>query len=192
MNRIYKIAAAVLLIFSLTVPVMAVPSPDKDVTGVEVNVIMKDGSTMELTNSAEINAYLNVRSASVKASAMKGYSALTSFDVTLPEEAESAEVTFHVPGVKKGDTVMVKMYVNGEWIEVEATVVDDNMVKVLIKNSGTIAIYVKDKEGASAGNGSGTSPKTGEGAAFPAACTMAVLFGVIACIAGYKARRISE
>lgn len=213
MNKITKLITTILLSTLLINPVSAAaPSPEKQVIPQEGTITKTDGTTVDISDPEELKEYLNIKEPSVAPERVSGYAAINSFDVTLPAEAASAEVILHVPGVKKGDTVMVRIYVDGRWVNVEAIVIDDNKVKVTIEHSGTIEILKKNtptgsgtdtpviNNPGSSSNGSTTgghntssiSPKTGEGNTYPMACTLAVIFGIVAIVSAIKAKKISN
>lgn len=213
MNKIIKLISAFLLSMALIVPISAASlSPEKEVVPEEGTITNKDGTKIDITDPDKLKEYLNIKEPSVEPERINGYAAISSFDVTLPPEAASAKVILHVPGVKKGDVVMVRIYVDGQWVNVEAIVIDDDKVQVTIEHSGTIEILKKTSSSSSgtdtpvinnngsSSNGTGTdgrntssvSPKTGEGNAFNIACILAVSFGILALMAGIKAKKISE
>ena len=123
----------------------------------------------------------------------------------------SADVILHVPGVKIGDTVLVRMFVNGQWVDVEAEVVGDDQIKVKLTQAGTIEIQKAtgsngggvnsaDNSGNNSNGNTGTnntqgsntsskSPKTGETNALPAAYAVFAVCGVAAVAAGMKLRK---
>ena len=213
MKKMITFICMSLLSLCLCVPAMAAASsPGTDVKPEEGTIVKGDGTTVDITDPEELKEYLDIREPSAAPETVEDYVTMNSFDVTLPSDVASAEVTLYVPGVKKGDVVMVRIFVDGQWVNVEAVVVDDNKVKVKLLHSGTVEILKLssgqqpgddpgDKPGSGDGTGSGTSsggntsatsPKTGEGAAFPAACILAVVAGGVALAAGYKAKKISE
>ncbi|MDC7288800.1 hypothetical protein NXH76_13405 [Blautia schinkii] len=212
MKKIFNLVTIVLLCTMLITPISAASlSPGKEVIPQEGTITNKDGSKTDISNPEELKEYLNIKPPSVELEKINNYAALNSFDVTLPEEASSAQVVLHVPGVKKGDVVMVRIYVDGQWVNVEAIVIDDDKVQVTIEQSGTIEILKKasssssgtdtpviDNNNGSSSNGtdghntSSVSPKTGESNAFNIACILAVSFGILALMAGIKVKKISE
>lgn len=211
MKKIINLMTVVLLFIILIVPISAASlSPEKEVVPEEGTITNKDGTKIDITDPEKLKEYLNIKEPSVEPERVSGYAALNSFDVTLPPEAASAKIILHVPGVKKGDVVMVRIYVDGQWVNVEAIVIDDDKVQVTIEHSGTIEILKKTSSsgsgtdtpvinnngssstGTDGRNTSSVSPKTGEGNLFNIACILAVSFGILALMAGIKAKKISE
>ena len=107
----------------------------------------------------------------------------------------SADVILHVPGVKIGDTILVRILVNGQWVDVEAEVVGDDQIRVKLTQAGTIEIQKATGSNGGGGdnaqgsNTSSKSPKTGETSALPAAYAVFAVCGVAAVAAGMKLRK---
>ena len=127
-----------------------------------------------------------------------------------------ADVILHVPGVKIGDTILVRILVNGQWVDVEAEVVGDDQIRVKLTQAGTIEIQKATGSNGGGGdnadnsgnnsngnnsdgntganntqgsNTSSKSPKTGETSALPAAYAVFAVCGVAAVAAGMKLRK---
>lgn len=215
MKKMCSVIMAVLMLVCLAVPVMAaaVPSPGKDPEPQEGTITKEDGSEVDANDPEEVKKYIEVTVSATPTDKVDGYNSVSSFDVSFKNGAVSADVTFYVPGIKKGSTVKVRIFINGQWVDVDAVVIDDNLVRVNVPASGKVEILTKEsgsnvdpaKPGDNNGNGtggnvsgnntsgsntSGTSPKTGESAAFPMACALAVVFGAAAVGAGCKAKRV--
>jgi hypothetical protein len=211
MKKIYSIALAVLLVFALTMSVnAAVSSPEKEVSVSGGSVTLTDGTKVSGTN---VGNFVSVKKGTTASAGGNGYSSVAgSFDIQLADGVASSTVQVYLAGVKAGDTVTVRMLVDGEWVTIEgAKVVADNTVEIPVTAAGTYDVLVptSDEGNGSEGNGSETgtgsttststtstgsnssttSPKTGEGAQFPAAVMAAMVFGVCAVLSGRKARK---
>lgn len=200
MKKGLKFILGVILTICMSVSVMASqPSPGTDVKPEGGEVILDDGTVLDITNQDELSKYIIVTDPSREAEPISGNSTLKVFDVVVSSNVTSANVTLHVPGVKAGDSVVVKMFIDGKWVTVDAEVIADNKIRIHVTGSATFAVYKKDSTGGGTeGEGSGsegsntseTSPKTGENAAVPTAYAVFAVLAVIAAVSGYKAKKI--
>ncbi|MCD7982247.1 MAG: hypothetical protein LUF32_08065 [Clostridiales bacterium] len=127
---------------------------------------------------------------------LSGYTVVWTGDVTVSETDDgTATVTFYVDSVTSDSTVVVYAYIDGEWVEVEATVEDGKIVVAGLEDGSVpIAIYVDDESVEAASDSGSTtsssdsttsssdstsSPQTGE---FPVSGTLAVV--IAAALAG--------
>lgn len=207
MKKIVSALTALISVCVICVTAMAATSsPMKEIVPVNGTVTTTDGETITINDSDTFSKYLKITKTDTPAEDLPGYSAIGAFDVEFTG-ITSADVVLHVPGVKAGDTVIVRMYVNGEWVDVEAEVVGDNEVRVKFAQPGTYEILKVVSSNGNNGNGSdasgnngtsgnttGTStssksPKTGESNAFPAACAVFALCAAAAVTAGSKLRK---
>lgn len=150
-------ALALVCMACTTVMAAAISSPMKVVIPEEGTVTTVDGETINVNNPEEMKKYLEVQDTDKSAEEVSGYSPLTVFDVKF-HGITSAETILYVPGVKKGDKIIVRMYANGKWIDVEAEVIEDNKVKVKLLQEGTLEILKASSNngGNNGGNGNGT------------------------------------
>lgn len=202
MKKWLSLIVGVILTVCMSVSVMAAqPSPGTDVRPEEGEIILEDGTVLDITDPDELAKYIIITDPSREPEKIPGNSTLKVFDVIVSENVSSAEVVLHVPGVKMGDTVIVKMFVDGKWVEVEAEVIADNKIRIKVTGSATFAIYKKDSasgntggntEGTEGSNTSTTSPKTGETSAVPAAYAAFAILAAVAVLSGYKAKKISK
>lgn len=216
MKKLISILVALVLTCMMCVTVMAdVSSPGKEVTPEEGTVTTTDGEKIDVNDPETLKQYVQIKDTDVQAENISGYSPLTTFDVVF-NGITSADVILHVPGVKIGDTILVRMLVNGQWVDVEAEVVGDDQIRVKLTQAGTIEIQkVTGSNGGGGDNadnsgnnsngnnsdgntganntqGSNTSsksPKTGETSALPAAYAVFAVCGVAAVAAGMKLRK---
>lgn len=204
MKKWLNLMVCVVLTICMSVSVMAAqPSPGTDVRPEEGEVVLEDGTILDITDPDELGKYIIVTKPSREPEQIPGNSTLKVFDVIVSDNVSSASVVLHVPGVKVGDTVIVRMFVDGKWVEVEAEVIADNKIRINVTGSATFAIYKKDSAGGQTGgetegtegnegsNTSSTSPKTGETSAVPAAYAAFAVLAVIAVLSGYKAKKES-
>lgn len=210
MKKLISILAALVLTCMMCVTAMAdVSSPGK-VIPENGTVTTTDGEKIDVNDPETLKQYVQIKDTNVQAENISGYSPLTTFEVIF-NGITSADVILHVPGVKIGDTVLVRMFVNGQWVDVEAEVVGDDQIKVKLTQAGTIEIQKATGSNAGGGNsadnsgnnsngntgtnntqGSNTSsksPKTGETNALPAAYAVFAVCGVAAVAAGMKLRK---
>lgn len=211
MKKLISILAALVLTCMMCVTAMAdVSSPGKEVIPEKGTVTTTDGEKIDVNDPETLKQYVQIKDTNVQAENISGYSPLTTFEVNF-NGITSADVILHVPGVKIGDTVLVRMFVNGQWVDVEAEVVGDDQIKVKLTQAGTIEIHKATGSNGGGGNsadnsgnnsngntgtnntqGSNTSsksPKTGETNALPAAYAVFAVCGVAAVAAGMKLRK---
>ena len=211
MKKLISILAALVLTCMMSVNAMAaVSSPGKEVIPEKGTVTTTDGEKIDVNDPETLKQYIQIKNTDVQAENISGYSPLTTFDVVF-NGITGADVILHVPGVKIGDTVIVRMFVNGQWVDVEAEVVGDDQIKVKLTQAGTIEI--QKATGSNGGGGDNTdnsgnnsdgntganntqgsntsskSPKTGETSALPAAYAVFAVCGVAAVAAGMKLRK---
>lgn len=216
MKKLISILATLVLTCMMCVTVMAdVSSPGKDVTPEEGTVTTTDGEKIDVNDPETLKQYVQIKDTNVQAENISGYSPLTTFDVVF-NGITGADVILHVPGVKIGDTILVRMLVNGQWVDVEAEVVGDDQIRVKLTQAGTIEIQKATGSNGGGGdnadnsgnnsngnnsdgntganntqgsNTSSKSPKTGETSALPAAYAVFAVCGVAAVAAGMKLRK---
>lgn len=205
MKKITRFLVAVFMILTMAVSVIAAPpSPGTQVKPNNGEITLGDGTVIQVDNPDELAQYIEITESEVKPQTMPGHNSLATVDVTLAENVDSMNIVLYVPGVKKGDVIVVRMLVNGQWVNVEAVVIDDNKVQVTLTESGTFEI-LKKSTGSGSGTGtesdsdsgnsqsgentSSTSPKTGETHALPAAYVAVGILGAVAVFAGYKAKK---
>lgn len=202
MKKITCFLVAVAMMLSMTISAMAAaPSPGTEVKPNGGEIVLEDGTVIQVDNPDEMAEFIQITESEVKPETMDGHTNLSTIDVKLADNVDSMKVILYVPGVKKGDTIIVRMLVDGQWMNVEAVVIDDNKVQVTLTKSGTLAI-LKESTGTGAGTGTGdsqsgentssTSPKTGETNAFPMAYTAVAVLGAAAVFAGYKAKKAEK
>lgn len=202
MKKITCFLVAVAMMLSMTISAMAAaPSPGTEVKPNGGEIVLEDGTVIQVDNPDEMAEFIQTTESEVKPETMDGHTNLSTIDVKLADNVDSMKVILYVPGVKKGDTIIVRMLVDGQWMNVEAVVIDDNKVQVTLTKSGTLAI-LKESTGTGAGTGTGdsqsgentssTSPKTGESNAFPMAYTAVAVLGAAAVFAGYKAKKAEK
>ena len=216
MKKLISILVALVLTCMMSVNAMAaVSSPGKEVIPEKGTVTTTDGEKIDVNDPETLKQYIQIKNTDVQAENISGYSPLTTFDVVF-NGITSADVILHVPGVKIGDTILVRMLVNGQWVDVEAEVVGDDQIRVKLTQAGTIEIQKAtgsnggggdnadnsgnnsngnnsdENTGANNTQGSNTSsksPKTGETSALPAAYAVFAVCGVAAVAAGMKLRK---
>lgn len=211
MKKLISILAALVLTCMMCVTAMAdVSSPGKEVIPEKGTVTTTDGEKIDVNDPETLKQYVQIKDTNVQAENISGYSPLTTFEVNF-NGITSVDVILHVPGVKIGDTVLVRMFVNGQWVDVEAEVVGDDQIKVKLTQAGTIEIQKAtgsngggvnsaDNSGNNSNGNTGTnntqgsntsskSPKTGETNALPAAYAVFAVCGVAAVAAGMKLRK---
>jgi hypothetical protein len=165
MKKIYSVVLAVLLVFALTMSVSAaVSSPEKEVSVTGGSVTLTDGTVVSGKN---VGSFVSVKKGTTASAGGNGYSSVGgSFDIQLADGVASSTVQVYLAGVKVGDTVSVRMLVDGEWVTIEgAKVVAENTVEIPVTAAGTYDVLVptSDEGNESEGNGSGTGTGTGTG-----------------------------
>lgn len=211
MKKLISVLAALVLTCMTCVTAMAatIPSPAKEIIPERGTVTTMDGEVIEINDSETLKKYLEIRNSDVSAEEIAGYSSIAVFEVKF-NGITSADVVLHVSGVKAGDTIIVRMLVNGQWVDVEAEVIGDNQVRVKLTQEGTIEILKAsisnggNGTGDNSGNGtdgnnstnssqgsntSATSPKTGETNVLPAAYAAFAVCVAVAAVAGMKLRK---
>ena len=210
MKKLISILAALVLTCMMCVNAMAaVSSPGKEVIPEKGTVTTTDGEKIDVNDPETLKQYIQIKNTDVQAENISGYSPLATFDVVF-NGITGADVILHVPGVKIGDTILVRMLVNGQWVDVEAEVVGDDQIRVKLTQAGTIEIQKATgsngggdnadnsgnnsdgNTGANNTQGSNTSsksPKTGETSALPAAYAVFAVCGAAAVTAGMKLRK---
>lgn len=211
MKKLISILVALVLTCMMSVNAMAaVSSPGKEVIPEKGTVTTTDGEKIDVNDPETLKQYVQIKDTNVQAENISGYSPLTTFDVVF-NGITGADVILHVPGVKIGDTILVRILVNGQWVDVEAEVVGDDQIRVKLTQAGTIEIQKAtgsnggggdnadnsgnnsdENTGANNTQGSNTSsksPKTGETSALPAAYAVFAVCGVAAVAAGMKLRK---
>lgn len=216
MKKLISILAALVLTCMMSVNAMAaVSSPGKEVIPEKGTVTTTDGEKIDVNEPETLKQHVQIKDTNVQAENISGYSPLTTFEVGF-NGITSADVTLHVPGVKIGDTVLVRMFVNGQWVDVEAEVVGDDQIRVKLTQAGTIEIQKATGSNGGGGdnadnsgnnsngnnsdgntganntqgsNASSKSPKTGETSALPAAYAVFAVCGAAAVATGMKLRK---
>ena len=195
MKKLISILVALVLTCMMSVNAMAaVSSPGKEVIPEKGTVTTTDGEKIDVNDPETLKQYIQIKNTDVQAENISGYSPLTTFDVVF-NGITSADVILHVPGVKIGDTILVRILVNGQWVDVEAEVVGDDQIRVKLTQAGTIEIQKATGSNGGGGdnaqgsNTSSKSPKTGETSALPAAYAAFAVCGVAAVAAGMKLRK---
>ena len=216
MKKLISILVALVLTCMMSVNAMAaVSSPGKEVIPEKGTVTTTDGEKIDVNDPETLKQYIQIKNTDVQAENISGYSPLTTFDVVF-NGITSADVILHVPGVKIGDTILVRMLVNGQWVDVEAEVVGDDQIRVKLTQAGTIEIQKATGSNGGGGdnadnsgnnsngnnsdgntganntqgsNTSSKSPKTGETSALSAAYAVFAVCGVAAVAAGMKLRK---
>lgn len=195
MKKLISILVALVLTCMMSVNAMAaVSSPGKEVIPEKGTVTTTDGEKIDVNDPETLKQYIQIKNTDVQAENISGYSPLTTFDVVF-NGITSADVILHVPGVKIGDTILVRILVNGQWVDVEAEVVGDDQIRVKLTQAGTIEIQKATGSNGGGGdnaqgsNTSSKSPKTGETSALPAAYAVFAVCGVAAVAAGMKLRK---
>ena len=216
MKKLISILVALVLTCMMSVNAMAaVSSPGKEVIPEKGTVTTTDGEKIDVNDPETLKQYIQIKNTDVQAENISGYSPLTTFDVVF-NGITSADVILHVPGVKIGDTILVRILVNGQWVDVEAEVVGDDQIRIKLTQAGTIEIQKATGSNGGGGdnadnsgnnsngnnsdgntganntqgsNTSSKSPKTGETSALPAAYAVFAVCGVAAVAAGMKLRK---
>lgn len=221
MKKIISVLAMLVLICTSCIGVMAAPSvssPMREITPVSGTITFSNGSMITVNDAETMQKYIVVRDTDVAAEQISGYSSLAVFEVVFKDGVQSGTVVFHVAGVKAGDKLIVRMLINGEWVDLEAEAIGDDLVQVKLTQPGVIEILKADSSqnggngsnngsGNGSNNGSGnagsngtqnngsgantsaTSPKTGENNALPAACAVFFVCALAATASGLKLKR---
>lgn len=117
-------------------------APSKEVIPIRGTITNEDGERIDVLDQDSLNSYLTLSNSSLETETIDGYSDIAIFDVNFINIID-ADVVYNVPGVKSGDTIIVKQYVSGKWSIIDATVVGDDQIKFKLTQPGTVAIYRK-------------------------------------------------
>lgn len=208
MKKLISVLAALIVACMTCVTAMAaISSPEKVVIPERGTVTTTDGEVIEINDPETLSKYIEIKNTDVSAENVEGYSPLTVFEVIF-KGITSADVILYVPGVKAGDTIIVRMLVNGQWVDVEAEVVGDNQIRLKLTQAGVVEILKAtssnggngtgnntDNANGSSTNGSNTSsksPKTGETNALPTAYAVFTVCVLAAGVAGIKLRKKAQ
>lgn len=167
MKKIISVLAMLVLICTSCIGVMAAPSvssPMKEVTPVRGTITLSDGSVITVNDAETMQKYIVIRGTDVAAEQISGYSSLAVFEVVFKDGVQSGTVVFHVAGVKAGDKLIVRMLINGEWVDLEAEAIGDDLVQVKLTQPGVIEILKADSSqngGNGSNNGSGNGSDNG-------------------------------
>lgn len=213
MKKICKLLIAFVLTLCMTVSVLAAPpSPGVEVKPDKGDIELEDGTVITVEDQEALKEYIEANKTTLaeehKPVKVEGFKEAVVFEVKVNPNVKKAKVTFHVTGVKKGESIIVRVLVNGTWTNVKAIVVEDNKVELEVEESGIIQILKKDdgtdsnvdKPSVDDNNGSGTNgentstkaPKTGETPMLPVAYAALGIFGVAAVLAGVKAKKTTK
>ena len=155
MKKLISVLAALVLTCMTCVTAMAQPpSPGLDIIPGEGTVTTTDGEVINVNDPETMEKYVKIEKTEEvpESPEQPGYSSISVFDVIFNGITE-ADTTLYVPGVKEGDTVIVRMFANGKWIDVEAEVVGDNKVRVKLTQQGTLEILKASSTNGNNGNG---------------------------------------
>lgn len=208
MKKLISVLAALVVACMTCVTAMAaISSPEKVVIPERGTVTTTDGEVIEINDAETFSRYIEIKNTDVSAENVEGYSPLTVFEVKF-KGITSADVILHVPGVKAGDTIIVRMFVNGQWVDVEAEVIGDNQIRLKLTQAGVIEILKATSSNGGNGTGNNTdntngsstsgsntsskSPKTGETNALPAAYAVFTVCVLAAGVAGIKLRKKAQ
>ena len=105
------------------------PEPEKNHIAERGTVTTIDGEVIEISDSYSMENYLSVLVSATQPETITGYIKLAVIEVNFIDIV-SADTILYVPGVKEGDTIIVKRYDSGSWTEVDSQVVGDNQIRV--------------------------------------------------------------
>ncbi len=159
MKKVVTVLMAAIMTFGLATTAFAADSITADTTVIE-SVTDKEGNSVALVkkdtfaNAEEQAAVNDLKADTTKALAAtktdvnaSAYTCVSVFDVTVDGDAESVGwpifVTFDVPEVSAGDTVVVLHYVNGAWQSETVSVLEAGKIQVEFNTLSPVAIYVK-------------------------------------------------
>ena len=164
MKRIISVLTMLILICTTCISVMAVPSPRRDAVPVRGTITLSDGSVIAVDDEETMQKYVVLHETDVQPEQISGYSVMTTLEVEFKDGVQSAIVVLHIPGIKKGDRLIVRMLINGEWVDLEAEAVDDDMVQVKLTQAGVIEILRADSsQNNNGGNDNGNGQNNGSG-----------------------------
>ncbi len=159
MKKVVTVLMAAIMTFGLATTAFAADSITADTTVIE-SVTDAEGNSVALVkkdtfaNAEEQAAADELKADTTKALAAtktdvnaSAYTCVSVFDVTVDGDAESVQwpifVTFDVPEVSAGDTVVVLHYVNGAWQSETVSVLEAGKIQVEFNTLSPVAIYVK-------------------------------------------------
>ena len=164
MKRIISVLTMLVLTCTTCISVMAVPSPRRGAVPVRGTITLSDGSVIAVDDEETMQKYVVLHETDVQPEQISGYSVITTLEVEFKDGVQSAIVVLHIPGIKKGDRLIVRMLINGEWIDLEAEAVDDDMVQVKLTQAGVIEILRADSsQNNNGGNDNGNGQNNGSG-----------------------------
>lgn len=86
--------------------------------------------------------YLSILSSATQPETITGYSKLAVIEVNFIDIV-SADAVLYVPGVKEGDTIIVKRYDSGSWTELDSQEVGNNEIQINFTKAGIYEILKK-------------------------------------------------
>ena len=120
-----------------------IPVAREDVIAVRGTFVTEDGEQINSISAETIKNFLTLEQTIDEVDSISGYSVVATFRVKF-NEIISVDAVYQVPGVKEGDTIIVKELINNTWQTIDATVVGDDQVNFNLENEGLIAIYKKN------------------------------------------------
>lgn len=159
MKKLAAFFLAAVLVMGLAVTAFAADSPstiNASATISDADQAAVDDLTADATGA--------LTGAGLSASDASGYNlygtySLDSFDTN------TAVVTISVPGLTTSDSVIVLQYINGAWVQIDASLVtvNDGSVTVIVSSDGPLAVYVSSSAAVGTGTSSTSTDSTGTG-----------------------------
>lgn len=176
MKKVVTVLMAAIMTFGLATTAFAAGSVVADTTTVEYSVDANGENVAivkkETFNTPEEQAAVDeLKADSAKALAetktdvnASAYTCVSVFDLVVDGDSEAVVwpiyLTFGVPEVEVGDTVVVLHYVNGAWQSEEVTVLEAGKIQVKFDSLSPVAIYVAKETAATDGEKAASESKT--------------------------------
>lgn len=176
MKKVVTVLMAAIMTFGLATTAFAAGSVVADTTTVEYSVDANGESVAivkkETFNTPEEQAAVDeLKADPAKALAetktdvnASAYTCVSVFDLVVDGDPEAAAwpiyLTFGVPEVEVGDTVVVLHYVNGAWQSEEVAVLEAGKIQVKFDSLSPVAIYVAKETAATDGEKAASESKT--------------------------------
>lgn len=116
--------------------------PAREIEAWSGTVITIDGEAIVITYKDGMKKYLSILSSATQPETITGYSKLAVIEVNFIDIV-SADAVLYVPGVKEGDTIIVKRYDSGSWTELDSQEVGNNEIQINFTKAGIYEILKK-------------------------------------------------
>ena len=118
------------------------PEPEKEIVAEWGTVTTEDGEAIDINDAGNINKYLSIMGSATEAESIENTYNLGVIDINFINIIE-ANVVLRVPGIRQGDSIIVKQYSSGTWTPIDATVIGYDQIQVNFSQEGIYEILKK-------------------------------------------------